>query len=326
MEDDHIQHLIMRYLSKEASAIEEGELLDWVAKDPSNRQYFFELKEIWDNGQLSESEFDINRGFNRLNNAIDESEVKGRRLLWRKLAASIAILTVVSFTVYFFSQSSPPQASSVVYEEHIMKAGQRATFTLEDGTTIILNANSSLRFPTRFDRDKREVFLSGEAFFQVTRDLSRPFLVHAGHLTTQVLGTSFNIRLTKGSATVSVASGKVRVTDGNVFELVYPKEKIVYVDGEKSMVKVQTNLEDELAWKDNTIIFRDAPLSQAAIKLHEFYGHSVQFENEMQKKCLITGKFSNKPVQVVLNAISFSTGIQYRITGNTIIFYGPGCE
>lgn len=326
MDKDHIQHLIIRYLSKEASPDEESELLDWVFKDPSNQQYFNDWKQIWNGEPIAEPTFNINEGLSRLNNAIDEAEVKHNVYRWRKLAASVSILLTVSFITYFAAQRLSADTASIVYQEQITKPGQRTTLTLNDGSTIILNANSSLKYPTEFKHCKREIFLMGEAFFQVAEDHTRPFIIHTGRLTTQVLGTSFNIQSSKKSVTVSVATGQVKVTDGDVNEVIHPKEKIVYDFSIKRIAKLGTTLEHELAWKDNIIIFQDSPLSQVAFKLYEFYGVSVQFENENLKKCLITGKFSNKPIEVVLNAITFATGQHYRTTGNTITFYGIGCE
>jgi ferric-dicitrate binding protein FerR (iron transport regulator) len=326
MEERHIQSLIVRYLSKESTPEDESELLDWLAKDPSNQHVFKEWQQIWESHAVHESSFDFSKGLDRLNKAVDNSEVKSTRASWRKLAASITIFLAASLAIYFIADRSSSNTEFITYQQQTTTSGQRTTLSLEDGSMIILNANSSLKYPKEFSIDKREVFLVGEAFFQVSKDAKRPFIIHSGEIDTQVLGTSFNINSNKDFVTVSVATGKVKVMRGDVEEVILPKEKIVYGVQRKKMFKTVANLEHELAWKNNTIIFEDSQLSHVAVKLREFYGVSVVFEAEILKKCLVTGKFINQPIEIILKAISFSTGIRYRVEGKKITLYGPGCE
>lgn len=326
MDKHYIRSLIVRYLGKETTPDEESELLDWLAKDPSNQHLFKEWQQVWNSNAVTESSFDFGKGLEKLNKAIDASKVKRDDATWRKLAASISIFLAASFTIYFVTNQASNDSNTIAYQEQTTTAGQRSTVTLEDGSTIMLNANSSLKYPTKFLSGKREVFLFGEAFFQVTKDPKRPFIIHSGEIETQVVGTSFNINSNKDFVTVSVATGKVKVIKGDASEVLLPKEKVVYGVQQKQLIKSQANLEYELAWKDNTIVFEDSPLSHVALRLYEFYGVSIEFEDEILKKCLITGKFSNQSVQTVLNAISFSTGIQYRMVGRRITLHGQGCE
>lgn len=322
MEDPQVQHLIIRYLSREASRDEESELLDWVSSSPSHQIYFDDWKRIWNNQPPTETPFELSKGLDRLNKAITDSENKHGG--WQRIAASISIIVLMSFAIYLIA-SRPTSSTSITFRELRTKPGQRTTYSLQDGSLVILNANSSLRYPAKFENDTREVFLSGEAFFQVSRDSLRPFIIHFGDLRTHVLGTAFNINATPGAAEITVVSGKVQVIAGNISEVVHPKEKVVYHLHDRRMIKLESNL-DELAWKDNVIIFQDASMHDVARKLHEFYGMSVRFENDSIKKCFVTGKFTNKPLNVVLNAISFSTGIHYIISGDTVTLSGSGCE
>ncbi len=326
MEEHHIQSLIVRFLGKETTPDEESELVDWLAKDPSNQRVFKEWQQIWKSHAVTDSSFDFGKGLDKLNKAIDVSEVKSTGAPWRRLAASIAIFLTASLAIYLIADQSSSGSEIITYQKQTTTSGQRTTVNLEDGSAIILNANSSLKYPKEFSTDKREVFLVGEAFFQVSKDAKRPFIIHSGDIDTQVLGTSFNINSDSDFVTVSVETGKVKVIQGDEEEVIFPKEKIVYGVQRKKMFKMAANLEHELAWKNNTIIFEDSQLSHVALKLQEFYGISVVFEAEALKKCLLTGKFINQPIEIILKAISFSTGIRHRIDGKKIILYGPGCE
>jgi transmembrane sensor len=326
MEDHRVSSLIIRYLNQEATPKEEKELLEWIAEDASHQRIFNNWQQVWHTTIVTQPAFDINRGLQRLNEAIDKSEQKRILNPWIRVAASVAVLATTAVIIYLVGLQSFRDRPAFAFKEQRTTVGQRTSIRFDDGSTIILNANSSLRYLEKFSRNEREVFLTGEAFFEVAKDPDRPFIVHSGQLRTEVLGTSFNINATSRDVAVSVASGRVRVIHEDISEIILAKEKIVYKAGERKLHKLTANLERELAWKENTILFEDDQLSEAALKLTTFYGVIVVFEQDDLKKCPITGKFKNQPLETVLDAIRFSTGIQYRTSGKRITFYGQGCE
>src|SRR5688500_6364146 len=123
MEERHIQSLIVRYLSKETTPEDESELLDWLAKDPSNKHVFKEWQQIWESHAVSESSFDFSKGLDRLNKAVDDSEVKSRRANWRKLAASITIFLAASLAIYFIADRSSSDSGLITYQKQTTTFG-----------------------------------------------------------------------------------------------------------------------------------------------------------------------------------------------------------
>jgi ferric-dicitrate binding protein FerR (iron transport regulator) len=330
MQENIPTHLIVRYLSNEATAEEKKKLLDWVAEDASHHKVFLEWLTLWENKTPRLAEPDLSHALRQLNDKIDiyeEEEKKTRTLFsWRKLAASIAVFLVAGIAIYLLGKYSESRSEKITYTQQAASSGEQISIKLSDGSVVQLNAQASLKYPETFKGFKREVYLTGEAFFEIEKDSLRPFIIHTGEFSTHVLGTSFNVNATGDNIVVSVASGKVRVMQGDEMQILLPEEKVRYSHATKIMVKEKANLERELAWKNNTLIFEDTRLADASKKIEQWYGVSVSFQNEEIKHCLITGKYKNEPVDKVLQAISYSTGIQYRITGKTITLYGKGCE
>ncbi len=330
MEEINPINLITLYLSQEASPQEQEQLHNWLSQSKANKKVFVEYLDLWEKKLPHKAEFDLAKGLQRLNHKIDQHEEREAKsetsFGWWKIAASVTILLAASFGVYFFGKYSEWSSENISYAVRTTEPSERTTLTLSDGSVVQLNSTSTFRYPQTFTGLKREVYLTGEAFFEVAKDSLRPFIIHTDEITTQVLGTSFNVNTTNNQITVSVATGKVKVSREKEMHFLLPQEKITYSVLTKKMMKSPANLEHELAWKNNTIIFEDTQLSEAAKKLEQTFGVKINFDNHAVEKCLITGKYTNVSLERILEAISFSTGMQFKIQDKQIILLGKGCE
>lgn len=331
MEANTPVHLIIRYLSNEATTDEQEQLFNWVALSSENQKIFNEWVNDWNKvsseGQL---QFDLDYGLRSLNQKIDQIDQpipkSHSSLVWNKAAVAAAVLLLVTTASLYFLFDFRPAADKEVYVERFNPAGEKLTLTLADGTTVKLNSNTSLKYPEEFNEATREVFLNGEAFFEVKKDSLHPFIVHTGELTTKVLGTSFNINSNGDHVSVSVATGVVKVSQGDLSTVLHPKDRVDYSASDKTLIRSVADLQNVLAWKENTLVFQDTPLIAAGQKLSAWYGVTIVFDNDSIKQCLITGKFVSLPLEKVLHAISFSTGLTYTINDKTITLSGKGCE
>jgi transmembrane sensor len=323
-------HLIVRYLADEATEHEKKALLDWVAEDISHQKIFLEWSASWEaNNTSHQSQFDLSSGLQKLNHRIDvyeEEQKKTRTLSWQKIAASLAIFLAAGIAIYVLGKYSESRSEELVYTEQHTTAGEQLSIKLSDGSIVQLNSNASLKYPETFKGFKREVYLTGEAFFEIEKDSLHPFIIHTDEFSTHVLGTSFNVNATGNNIIVSVATGKVRVMQGNDTQVLLPHEKINYSRLNHSMIKEPADLDKDLAWKNHTLILEDILLADAARKIEQQYGVTIHFKNANIRQCRITGKYKNEPVENVLRAIRYSTGIQYSIAGQVITLYGKGCE
>jgi ferric-dicitrate binding protein FerR (iron transport regulator) len=326
MPDLKPDHLIIRYLSNEASAIDQEHLFDWVSRSQENQSVFNAYVAAWTKQAHTPDSFDLQRALAALNTKIDAYELQENKktVFWNRwnIAAAVIFIITAGFVLYHTGKSAYQTHADTLLTEFVTTT-QRDTITLSDGSVITLNINSALTYPETFSAANREVYLTGEAFFEVARDSSKPFIIHTRNITTQVTGTSFNINTTASSIIVSVATGSVTVSDGSATEALKPYEKIVYA--EKAFSKTTTDL-SELAWYDRTLRFDETPLEEVIEKLAQHYDVRIILKNEALKKCSLTGKFTNEPLDAILQAMEYSLGTQARHVNDTIILSGNGCQ
>ena len=210
--------------------------------------------------------------------------------------------------------------------------GQKSTITLSDGTTIRLNSGSSLRYPEVFQEGTREVFLEGEAFFDVTRDENSPFIVQTTVVTTRVLGTSFNIQaFPEERISVTVATGRVEVTTDTPNDasnvLLTPNHQAIYDPVKKSLVTTQVDIENVLAWKNSILKFDDATLSEVSSVLERWYNVEIEFKSDKIKNCVISGQYKEQSLKHVLESIQYMYSVDYSFqTKNKVQLDGKGCD
>ena len=267
---------------------------------------------------------------------------------WRYAVAAAVVLAVVA-GLYFLYPSPAP--GGISYEQVRTEQGLQErvnqttgvqTVRLEDGSTVRLQPGARIAFPARFTADRREVYLEGEAFFDVQRHPGRPFFVYNGRLVTQVLGTSFDVKVDRhtGEVTVSVSSGRVAVyehgekgTRGKKSNgvIVTPNQKVVYKIDSRLF---ETALVDEpqpiaVPRRDSvaapSFAFEEAPLSAVLEAMEHVYGIEVMAENEKLYDCSFTGDLTRQPLYTKLEIICQSIGAAYEIKGTRILVKGRGC-
>lgn len=200
--------------------------------------------------------------------------------------------------------------------------GGEYTITLSDGTKVYLNAGSELRYPVVFSKESREVYLSGEAFFEVTKDTNRAFYVTTDAIQIKVYGTTFNVNTykTEGTQTVLV-TGKVgiRGRDAGKEYLLKPSQLALFNNGGDFQEIKTVNPYSYIAWKNGKFIFEDESLEEILDNLSRWYNVEVFFSNESVKNYHFTGHMEKyEDIDIILNAISKMVGVKFVIKGNTI--------
>ncbi len=200
--------------------------------------------------------------------------------------------------------------------------GGEFNLQLSDNTRVHLNSGSSLRYPIRFAGDIREVFLTGEGFFEVTKDEVRPFVVKTGEVDVRVLGTSFNVNAYPDERVVAttLVEGKVRVGCGSKKFDLDPGMQLVY-DRENKTANVRA-VDTELytSWKDGYYYFKQEPLEEIMDVLAKWYNLNVFFQNPELKKMEFGGRLKRyEDISYLLEKMEETQDVQFIIHGNTII-------
>ncbi|MDN3690502.1 FecR family protein [Cyclobacterium jeungdonense] len=237
----------------------------------------------------------------------------------------VACVLLLSLGLGYFSgwlllEPPLPQSSApptVHYLTHTTVPGVKSHLTLSDGSRVILNSGSELRYLKNFEKGGREVFLKGEAFFDVAKDLQRPFRVHSRKTTTTALGTSFNVKAYEGETLgVSLLTGKVAVnSEGNLEEpvLLVPGEALK-IDTEKNrLVKSAFNPDRVIGWTKKRIVFKETPLLEAIRVLENWYGVQIRIVNRPGNRVLLSGKFQDETLENVLEGLKFSARFDFDI-------------
>jgi len=213
----------------------------------------------------------------------------------------------------------------------VIPRGETFKLILCDGTEVWLNANSELRYPSDFNADTRTVELTGQGYFEVTKNAHKPFIVKADKdYSVEVLGTSFNVSaykdesmiettLVEGSVKLNVVSGGKRMT-----QMLKPNEKAEYQKGAGKIKVFGVNTEYDTAWKNGEIIFRNHPMDKVLKTLERHYHVVFEVKDNEILKSIITARFKDEQLPQVLEYLKLASGIQYAIHKPTVKDSGSG--
>lgn len=260
----------------------------------------------------------------RTRRQIDEKIKKDIRRIWFKrastIAASILIPVLIISTVYFYKEMDHyKQIPNIVS----VNKGQRAGITLPDGTIVHLNSESKLTYTPDFNGKLREVVLEGEAFFEVTPNKEKPFIVKTSVFDVEVLGTSFNVSVYNDENIVETAlmEGKVKLTmQGCPSKPVYltPSQKFIYSRSDRQDTISIMEGDTELAWKQGILAFSAEPLEEVFRKIERWYGVTMHYDKESLVNDNFTGQFKMISIQEMMNILRMHYNLKFKIENNDI--------
>jgi transmembrane sensor len=287
-----------------------------------------------DHPELNASEETLQKELARIKSKnvlpLQQDERNPFKLYWK--AAAVALLIISAGILLYVKRSSFKQEQVMLTERYVPK-GKLLQLSLSDGTQVWLNADTKFRYPEVFGTGDREVYLEGEAFFEVTKDTARPFRIHSGKLTTTVLGTSFNVKAYGADDLneVAVITGKVSVihttADKHASEvLLQPGQKAVLTKGTNLLSKEAFNDQDRYtSWKEGKLIFENAPVGEVITSLGRYYNIDIQL-TEALRSCKVTATFDPMPLEKVMYLLCFTLNAEYVHTGNQYSISGAGCN
>ena len=238
-----------------------------------------------------------------------------------RYVAIVAVILSIGWGGFRLIRSN--QEKVLTYTEVHVKNGEHKRIILPDGTSVTLNAGSYLRYPREFITDVRRIEMNGEAFFEVTRDEEKPFLIHTKDADVKVLGTSFNVKAfdMDEQLTVSVQTGKVQVDLPEAMMRLLPDEQFVM---DKTKGEFQKRNEDarlSTVWIKGGLYFNRTPIRTVVNELVRMYNRTIEFAPGAEYDDYIYGEHDNKSLEAVLKSIQYSTEIKYRIENDKIVLY-----
>jgi transmembrane sensor len=316
MDELQFKELIDRYLNQTASAADIDQLNKLDQSFPATDDAVLA-------GDQEKYQFLKARIYNKIS-----TQIQPRKYLRWLGAAVVIALTLILFIPN--EKTIKSKSSRIAYNQVNTSSGKIKEIRLDDGTTVILNAGSTLSYPAEFTDSIREVKLLGQAFFKVKHNDDQPFLVHAGGLTTRVLGTSFDVYAYPESRDVRVtlATGRIQISEKETsLATLIPNQQLIF-DGTKHTAKmIGVIAADYSGWRTGQQLFKQSSLEEVGLYLNKWYGLDIAFSNESLKNYKITTRFtSDMPVQQVLDIIAISSCAQYTIHDQTVLLNGKGCR
>lgn len=238
-----------------------------------------------------------------------------------KYVALLAILCTVGWTGYLLTKRAGLE--NLTYTEIRVKNGEHKEVQLPDGTNVILNAGTVMKYPDRFMSNQRSIEINGEAFFEVTPDAERPFIIQTKNAAIRVLGTSFNVKAydTDEQLMVSVQTGKVQVDMPEAMMRLLPNEQLIFNHCNGDIRKKQEDINRPISWIYGNLYFNKTPIQSVVKDLERMYNCTIEFSPGIIYNEYVYGEHENRSLLSVLKSIQYSTGIKYRKEGDKILLY-----
>lgn len=327
---DDIDALISRVLSGEATPAEQEQLNDWL-KDPVNAAHFdrtrkaLALADKYIGEEKNIPSIDVNEEWRQFSARVGQRdnvrELRPPVFTWARVAAAILVVAAATFTINYFV-SKPG-------EVRIETLAETKRVDLPDGTVVTLNRNSSLAYGDDFNKENRLVQLSGEAFFDVTPNTQKPFVISSGNAQVTVVGTTFNVRAYEKDTqmTVTVETGVVQLSAAT------SGEKVVLKRGdsgtfEKANGSVSMRVNPDVnynSWTTRHIEFNETSLQEVVKTLNRTYGANITINCTVSPNCVVTVTFEQQSLESVLRVLETTLNLTYRVNGDTIEITSAPC-
>src|SRR5688572_8273111 len=270
---DEMHSLIGKYFSGQATADEERLVQQWVAASEQNRSDFDLLEKLWHkSGEQETIQFNTNKAWTTVDGRIKAHKTPVRRMkpyTWTIAVAASLVLVFGMWWIFSNNFNTRTVVADVAVKEVL----------LEDGSKVYLRKGSSLEYKTHFDKDRREVGLTGQAFFDVAPDPSKPFVISAAQTKVEVVGTSFSVNTLNDKVELIVKTGKVRFGTADNLQ-----QSILVVAGERALF-ASNNINKEQnkdvnfdAWQSRQLQFNNTPLPQVLAVLNDYYHVNIQIK------------------------------------------------
>jgi ferric-dicitrate binding protein FerR (iron transport regulator) len=365
--ENRIWELLALKLSGEATAGELLELHSYLESSPDLKKIVTNIESYWDqkNNFLNINDATEEERFHLILNAENEDEIKSpeaklvsdiklkkqHKYTWLFAAASIIIMVALTLFFTFHTDIDLNSSSKTNIQQVFVKPGSRSKIILPDGTVVRLNSSSKLTYKNDFNENVREVNLEGEACFDVTKDVSHPFIVHTSNIDIRVLGTLFNVKSYEQDPTIetTLLRGSIEVFNKNDASapkvILKPNEKMIFrkkkddtaqfknktiqdsstniFSGENISISAlppnkPDSLKEETSWLYNKLIIDNDDFVEMAKKMERWYGVKIEILSPALKQYHFKGIFENETIEQALNALQLTAKFKFTIKDNIV--------
>ena len=340
MKNGLIKELLPKYFAGECDPVEKENIERWINQSKKNKKELFDQKKIWESLTARQIDWDIDSSWKKFakehnitkeieNRRISDFQVfnlpaqKYSMVRYLKYAVKAAAVLLIMLGGYFALQQfgilTDSNKIEIAWVEKSTLPGEKVSITLSNNSKITLNADSKLRYQNNSTGKIREVYLEGEAYFEIEHDTSKSFVVHTNNITTTDMGTKFNICAFPDDKNISVSlvEGKVNVskdikgTKEGLVEL-NPDQQLVYSKEKEIGTVKEFEFQKEVGWKDNNLVFDGEILSNVFVKLERAYGVKFELADKSYSNRKIKINFRNASLWTITESLKKLTGLKYK--------------
>lgn len=308
------EDLLLHYCEGIVTEQEKTLVEEWILQSDENKQIAKQIYTIYLATDTMEvlNKVDTEKALDKVNNRL----IGKKNVIWwewvRRVAAVLLIPLLVAYCISYF-KSEPQQVQMIEVKTN---PGMTTSVVLPDNSVVILNSESSLIYPSFFEGETRNVTLKGEAYFSVTKDKKRKFIVNTlGNAQIKVYGTEFNVEAYPDDKMVNttLVSGKVSfISNGKQEIIMRPGQKAVYNINKGSVSLGTAFVDGEIAWKDGKLIFKDTPFDQVLKCLSKRYNVDFVIKRGKLHDYSFTGVFEHQRLSRILEYFRISSNIKFK--------------
>lgn len=324
MKPVNFEKLCIKEISNNITEIEKVELLSLIGRSESYKREYENIKKVWQATSPGALEYNLNiedEWENLTKETTMSTKTKNKKNILGEFFEGIftpklkpvfvfgSVLLIVIASLVIFNSADKEKILKTISTTN----SQTMKVVLSDGSVVQLNNGSKIEFVEDFEEEKREIRLTGEAFFEVNKD-GRPFIINTENAVTKVLGTKFNVWSRNNETRVIVKEGKVSLAENTVED-----KKVFLTEGETSKViaskspadPTKVNTDKLLGWMDGKMVFENTSLSEITNEIERHYDIKITLENLELSKYNLTGTFDNEEIDTVLTKICLALNIKY---------------
>lgn len=340
-EQTSFEELLIRYFQDTADTQTLQQLLEIVRKSEDKKQELAQLKSVYDSlsVRVEALKYPIETSWETMRQKIDAdkqtkktniSPIRRMTYLWTYAAIFLLTLLLGVQYVYYHSNVQPIEVPGSFTRFVVEKGGGKSSLFLPDGTKVLLNAGTTIQYPTQFDQHERTVILDGEGYFEVAENKQKPFVVKLKGYDVKVLGTVFNVKAYPDMpySTTSLVSGKILLTSYDAVgaireeQIMHPDETARIDKQTGSITTFRSDDEFQLAWTKKLYKFKDKPFIEIVSELERLYDVSILIEDEALSQSIFTGSFVlRSTIEEVLEPFGQYNKFRYSKDGRIIRIY-----
>jgi ferric-dicitrate binding protein FerR (iron transport regulator) len=331
--ENDIKTIIHKYIIGQSDPSELEEAISLFNDPYHNLELRPTLFEQWNYGEtraqpeIPEEDFSVilDKIHHRINLEQKDKQT-GNRRKWIITVPKVAAVLIVGLILGFFIDEFRKPAPAVQYCTFMAPKGSVSQLILPDTTMVFLNSGSQIKYSVSGSDDQREVFLEGEAWFEVTKNKNNPFVVHTPFYDVKVFGTQFNVKAYKADDEIvtTLERGSVQIMSSDKLKINGPKmlmpgEQLIYNPLKKYMEVKHVNTRMFTSWKDNKLIFINMNLKELIVLLERKYGIDIEFADNIVLDYHYDGTIKNETILEILDVLKETLPIRYKIEGQKVV-------